>query len=85
MNRKGKTVRKCYGCILNLGDHCAIYEDPHGKWHRSRCTSYNDKELYNKYLSNLEKHSSKEAKKRRREIAKHAHTEEHHQGMRTYG
>lgn len=82
MNRKGKPARKCHGCILNLGDHCAVYEDPHDKWHHSKCSSYNDKELYNKYLENLKKHPPKEAKEHRKESAKNHNTEEHHQGMK---
>ena len=56
MNRKGKPVRKCHGCILNIGERCAIFDEPHDKWHNSKCSSYNDKELYRKYLKDLEKH-----------------------------
>lgn len=82
MNRKGKPVRKCHGCLLNLGDRCAVYEEPHDKWHNSKCTSYNDHELYTKYKENLEKHPEADAKKHRREIAKKHNTEEHHQGMK---
>ncbi len=82
MNINGKTVRKCYGCILNLDNRCATYENPHEKWRHSRCSSYNDKEFYNKYLENLKKHLPNEAKERRREMAKFRHTREHHQGMR---
>lgn len=82
MNKKGKPARKCHGCILNLIDFCAVYEDPHARWHNSKCTSYNDKELYNKYLENLEKHPPNDAKEKRKEKAKQHHTEEHHQGMK---
>ena len=82
MNINSKTVRKCYGCILNLDNRCAAYENPHEKWRHSRCSSYNDKELYNKYLENLKKHLPNEAKERRREAAKFRHTREHHKGMR---
>ena len=82
MNRKGKPVRKCYGCILilNTGESCAIYEEPHDKWHNSKCTSYNDKDLYRKYLEDLEKHPQDDAKKQRKKVAKQHKTEEHHQG-----
>ncbi len=82
MNRKGKPARKCHGCILNLGNHCAVYEDPHNKWHHSKCSSYNDKDLYDKYLENLKKHPPKESKEQRKEMAKNHNTEEHHQGMK---
>lgn len=82
MNRKGKPVRKCHGCILNIGERCAIYEEPHDKWHHSKCSSYNDHELYRKYLEDLEKHSQKESKKLRKETAREHNTEEHHQGMK---
>ncbi len=80
MHKKGKPVRKCHGCILNIGDRCAIYEEPHDKWHHSKCTSYNDQELYRKYKEDLEKHPEDDAKEQRRETAKKHKTEEHHQG-----
>jgi len=82
MNRKGKPVRKCYGCILNIGERCAVYKEPHDKWHQSKCSSYNDQELYRKYLEDLEKLSQKDSKRRRREVSKEHNTEEHHQGMK---
>ena len=80
MHKKGKPVRKCHGCILNIGDSCAIYEEPHDKWQHSKCTSYNDQELYRKYKEGLEKYPEDDAKKQRREAAKKHKTEEHHQG-----
>ncbi|MFQ5963766.1 MAG: hypothetical protein ACE5KZ_05730 [Candidatus Scalinduaceae bacterium] len=85
MNRNGKTVRKCYGCILNLGDRCAVYEYPHERWHHSKCSNYDDKELYNKYLENLKKHPPDKAKEQRKKTTKLRHTEEHHQGMKNKG
>jgi len=83
VNRKGKTARKCYGCILNLGDHCAVYEDPHERWQHSKCSSFNDKDLYNKYLENLEKHPPNKTKEQRKATAKLRHTGEHRQGMKS--
>ncbi len=80
MHKKGKPVRKCHGCLLNIGDHCAIYKEPHDRWHHSKCASYNDQELYQKYKEDIEKHPEGDAKKQRREIAKKHNTEEHHQG-----
>ena len=82
MHKKGKAVRKCHGCILNIGDRCAIYEEPHDKWHNSKCTGYNDEELYRKHKIDLEKHPENDAKKQRRKLAKKHNTEEHHQGMK---
>ena len=84
MNRKGKPVRKCHGCILNIGERCAIYEEPHDKWHHSKCSSYNDQELYRKYLEDLEKHSQKDSKTKKGGGEEH-NTEEHHQGMKGKG
>ncbi len=83
MNRKGKTVRKCHGCILNLGERCAVYEDPHERWQHSKCSSFNDKDLYNKYLENLEKHPPNKPKEQRKATAKLRHTGEHRQGMKS--
>ncbi len=82
MNRKFKPVRKCHGCILNLGERCAIYEDPHEKWNHSKCSSYNDKELYRKYIEDLNKHPQDEAKEKRRKKARLRNTGEHRQGMK---
>ncbi len=60
MNKNGKPVRKCNGCILNLGERCAVYVVPHDRWYYSMCLHYNDKELYNKYLENLKETSLKD-------------------------
>ncbi|MCP5002919.1 MAG: hypothetical protein GY941_03070 [Planctomycetes bacterium] len=79
MHKKGKSVRKCHGCILNLGDHCAVYEDPHERWHHSKCSSHNDQKLYNEYIDNQKKHSGNQAKEQRQENAKRVQTNEHHQ------
>ncbi len=57
MNRNGKPILKCRGCILNLGERCAVYVDPHKRWYHSRCLHYNDKEFYNEYIENLKKDS----------------------------
>ncbi len=82
MHRKGKPARKCYSCILKLRNHCAIHTVPHDKWHNSKCSSYNDIELYREYLEEFKKHPEDNAKRERRNIAKKHNTEEHHQGMR---
>ena len=82
MNKKGKPVRKCHGCILNLGERCAIYEEPHDKWHHAKCSSHNDQELYRKYLEDIEKHPPKKGKKERADSAKQHNTVEHQQGMK---
>ncbi len=82
MHRKGKPARKCHGCILNLGDHCAIYPEPHDKWHHSRCSSHNDRGLYNEYLEYTSKHPENNAKKVRRNTARTHNTMEHHHGMK---
>ncbi|MFQ5713682.1 MAG: hypothetical protein ACE5GU_06585 [Candidatus Scalinduaceae bacterium] len=57
MNRNGKPILKCRGCILNLGERCAVYVDPYKRWYHSRCLHYNDKEFYNEYIENLKKDS----------------------------
>ncbi len=82
MYKKGKPVRKCHGCILNVGNRCAAYEDPHDKWHNSKCTSYNDQVLFQKYKEDIEKHPENEAKKQRKELARKHNSEEHHQGQK---
>ncbi len=83
MHSKGKPVRKCHSCILNLKDHCAIYAEPHDKWHHSKCGSYNNRELHREYLEYTSKHPESYAKKVRRNTARIHNTVEHHHGMRT--
>ncbi len=75
-----KPVRKCSGCKLNLGDRCAVFENPRDKWRRGRCSGYNDPELIKKWSEEQAKHLPKETKEKRKMIAKKRRTEEHHQG-----
>ena len=37
-----KPVRKCHGCLLNLGDHCWHYRYPRGQWRHGRTCSARD-------------------------------------------
>lgn len=75
-----KPVRKCHDCKLNLGDRCAIFENPRDKWHRGRCSGYNNPELIKTYEEEQAKHPPNETKKKRKLTAKERNTVEHHQG-----
>ena len=82
MNINSKPVRKCHGCKLNLGDRCAVYDNPHDRWHNSKCSGYNNPELIKKYQEEIEKYTHKIQEENRKIGAKARHTEEHHQGVR---
>lgn len=75
-----KPVRKCNDCKLNLGDRCAIFENPRDKWHHGRCSGHNNPEVIKKYEEDLAKHPPKETKEKRKIVAKKRGTTEHHQG-----
>jgi hypothetical protein len=80
MHHTPKPVRKCHGCKLNLGDHCGIFEEPHEQWHNSTCRGYQNEELYQKYLEDMEKHPQDDRKEARRRRAQLAQTEPHRDG-----
>jgi hypothetical protein len=43
MRRSRKPVRKCYSCLLNLGDHCWLYKYPRGQWRSGKaCRAADD-------------------------------------------
>jgi hypothetical protein len=50
MKRHLKPVRKCHGCLLNLGDHCWIYQYPRGQWRAwHHCRGREDVNLHESY------------------------------------
>jgi len=49
MKRTGKPVRKCYKCLLNLGDQCWLYAYPRGQWRGKRCTGFENEAAYEEY------------------------------------
>jgi hypothetical protein len=45
-----KPVRKCHGCLLNLGDHCWGYAHPRTQWRRkSGCHGCADEAIHQLY------------------------------------
>lgn len=84
MNTNNKPVRKCHDCKLNLGDRCAVYDNPHDKWHNAKCSGYNNPELIKKHNEELKKYKDKHKipDENRKIGAKARQTEEHHQGVR---
>lgn len=49
MRRHKKPVRKCGKCLLNLGDHCWIFENPRDKWRGRDCPGFENEILYAEY------------------------------------
>jgi hypothetical protein len=50
MRRSRKPVRKCYSCLLNLGDHCWLYRYPRGQWrHGHRCPALGREDVYTQF------------------------------------
>lgn len=77
MKKNGKPVRKCYGCELNLGDHCAICQKPHERWNDKTCSGYNNQRLIEAYGKMLLRPIN-EQKNNRKLIAKQRRTKEHY-------
>lgn len=54
MRITSKPVRKCHGCLLNLGDRCWGYRFPQRQWRRrGGCPGYDNPvayELYHEWL-----------------------------------
>ncbi|MBI3987358.1 MAG: hypothetical protein HY343_10580 [Lentisphaerae bacterium] len=44
-----KPVRRCYTCLLNLGDHCWKYECPRRQWDGRTCPGFENDELYRQF------------------------------------
>ena len=84
MHVSAKPVHKCHGCKLNLGTRCAVFPSPHEQWKRGRCKGYNDEALYQKYLADVEKHPANARREKRKEHARLANTEPHHDGTLSY-
>lgn len=82
MHTHSKPVRKCNDCKLNLGDRCAVYDNPHDKWHNAKCSGYNNPELIEKHKEEVKKDAHKIHEENRKVGAKVRRTEEHHQGVR---
>jgi len=84
MKGKHKPIRKCHGCGLNLGDHCATYEFPREMWHHRSCPGYKNEEKLREYETELARHPPNQKKQMRREVAKRRASEPHHQGTLHY-
>jgi hypothetical protein len=81
MQRDRKPIRKCHGCGLNLGDHCAVFESPRRRWHRRICTGYKNDTMLAAYRDAVAKHPPDTHKQARRALAKQRGTQTHHQEM----
>jgi len=47
MRYSTKPIRKCYSCLLNLGDECWLYAYPRGQWRGDRhCPAFGNEEIY---------------------------------------
>jgi hypothetical protein len=68
MHRNAKPVRKCYACLLNLGDHCWSYAYPRGQWHGKRCPAFENEEMYEQYREWLKLPTVKTGHELRRKV-----------------
>ena len=84
MHKTWKPVRKCHGCKLNLGDRCGVFDDPHKQWQSGECRGFGNDDLYQRYLDGQAKHPPDTDREERRERAKLAKTEPHHDGTRSH-
>ncbi|MBN1670805.1 MAG: hypothetical protein JXR37_07225 [Kiritimatiellae bacterium] len=83
MHRTSKPTRKCYSCLLNLGDRCWMYDCPHDQWHdRRKCPGFGNREFYSQFRAWLETPRRKSGRERRREVfLSTRHTEEHYNSV----
>ena len=45
-----KPVHDCHACLLNLGDHCWLFEYPRGQWRgRKRCRALEDPQVHREF------------------------------------
>lgn len=63
-----KPVRRCYKCLLNLGDHCWIFECPRRQWNRKKCPGFENAELNLRFREWQEAPDVKTRKQLRKEI-----------------
>ena len=50
MRLSRKPVRKCHACLLNLGDHCWLFESPRGQWRdHKRCGAIDDPAIHERF------------------------------------
>jgi len=75
-----KPVHNCHSCLLNLGDHCWLYEYPRGQWTRKkRCPAFENEDVYAKFREWETKPHVKTAKDLRRDVFRRTKkSEEHH-------
>ena len=80
MHQSPKPVRKCHACPLNLGDRCAVFPDPHQRWKAGKCKGFKNDRLYQKYVEDQARHPADPRKVSRRQRARQAKAEPHHDG-----
>lgn len=63
-----KPVRKCHGCLLNLGDHCWLFAYPRGQWRGDkRCRVFENIDFYEAFKLWKKQPDVKDRKTLRRE------------------
>jgi hypothetical protein len=83
MHQTAKPVGKCYGCGLNLGERCGIFENPHAMWQtHSVCPGFQNAELLAAYQESIAHKDIKVRKERRRLVAKMRRDYARHTGDR---
>ena len=71
MHQSAKPVRKCYGCELNLVDHCGVFAGPRLMWQRhAACPGYLNAKLLADYQESLTHAEAKVRKEKRRLLAR---------------
>ena len=82
MKKTSKPIHKCHGCPLNFKKYCGRYETPRDMWGRGKCPGFMNEEMLEEYNRDLEATAVKTPREKRKEAARQAKTEEHHQGGR---
>jgi hypothetical protein len=76
-DKSPKPVKRCEGCLLNLGDRCAAFFHPAEKWADGDCEGYNNAELLTKYGMHNDGLGAHARKIIRKDEAKYDQTSEH--------
>ena len=66
-----KPVRKCHACLLNLGEHCWLYQYPRGQWRQGRrCRAVDDEVLHARFRTWQKQPSVKTRRELRQEFSR---------------
>lgn len=71
MHASVKPVGKCYGCGLNKGERCGVFENPRLMWQRHAvCPGYMNEQMLADYEASVANREAKARKEKRKLLTK---------------